>query len=216
MLYIFDWDGTLCDSLGKIVYCTQQAARSLGMACPSEEAVKNIIGLSLPRAIETVFPGVSDADLKRLLKRYSEIFVAEQERTMDFFPGAMETLQHLHDAGHTLTLATGKSRRGLDRILQEMELEDFFHGSRCADETESKPGPRMLRELLEEFATPAAEAVMIGDTEWDMAMAQCIDMPRIAVSYGAHTIERLQRFEPRYCLDDIGHLPKCDLSPPAD
>jgi phosphoglycolate phosphatase len=211
VLYIFDWDGTLCDSLAKIVYCTQQAAVSLGIEKPSEEAVKNIIGLSLPKAIQTVFPNISDADFKRLLARYSDIFIAEQQRTMDFFPGALETLTRLRDDGHTLTIATGKSRRGLDRILKEMALEGFFHGSRCADETESKPAPRMLQELMQEFSTPAEEAIMIGDTEWDMAMAHCIEMPRIAVSYGAHHIDRLRPYDPCYCLDAIEELSACEF-----
>jgi|SRR5690606_2236848 len=206
MLYIFDWDGTLCDSLAKIVYCTQAAADELGIPRPSEDAVKNIIGLSLRPAIQQIFPGVSEHDLQALLECYSKHFIADRERGMDFYPGVRETLDQLHADGHQLAIATGKSRRGLDRILGDMELRDYFHSSRCADETQSKPHPQMLSELLDEFGLDATDAVMIGDTEYDMDMARQLGMPRIAVSYGAHHIDRLKPFEPLLCLDRMPEL----------
>ncbi|MCW8193501.1 HAD-IA family hydrolase [Proteobacteria bacterium 005FR1] len=206
MLYIFDWDGTLCDSLAKIVYCTQAAARELGVRVPEEDAVKNIIGLSLRPAIQQIFPGVGEEQLQALLAGYSKHFVADQERGMDFYPGVRQTLDTLLDQGHHLAIATGKSRRGLDRILGEMGLEDYFHSTRCADETQSKPHPQMLSELLDEFAVGPEVAVMIGDTEYDMDMARQLSMPRIAVSYGAHHIDRLRPFEPVMCLDQMDEL----------
>lgn len=214
MLYIFDWDGTLCDSLAKIVHCTRAAAAELGLPTPTEDAVKNIIGLSLRPAIQQVFPGLSEKDLQNLLAGYSKHFIADQERGMDFYPGVRDTLDALHDAGHHLAIATGKSRRGLDRILDAMDLQDYFHGSRCADETQSKPHPQMLSELLDEFAIAPEAAVMIGDTEYDMDMAQQLEMPRIAVSYGAHHIDRLRPFEPVRCLDRMPELLEWDASGP--
>lgn len=206
MLYIFDWDGTLCDSLAKIVYCTQAAARELSLPVPQEDAVKNIIGLSLRPAMQQIFPGLGEDDLQLFLTSYSKHFVADQERGMDFYPGVRETLDALRKDGHTLAVATGKSRRGLDRILNDMGLESYFHGSRCADETQSKPHPQMLSELLDEFSLQPERAVMIGDTEYDMDMARQLDMPRIAVSYGAHHIDRLRPFEPVLCLDQMDKL----------
>lgn len=206
MLYIFDWDGTLCDSVAKIVYCTQAAATELKWPVPDDDAVKNIIGLSLGTAIEQLFPGVGEKDLQAMLASCSKHFIADQERGMDFYPGVRETLDALHCEGHQLAVATGKSRRGLDRILQSMELDDYFHSSRCADETQSKPHPQMLGELLDEFNAAPDDAVMIGDTEYDMDMARRIGMPRIAVSYGAHHIDRLRPFEPVMCLDQMHNL----------
>ncbi len=206
MLYIFDWDGTLCNSLGKIVSCTQLAAVEMGMEKPTDDAVKNIIGLSLPKAIDMVFPGITDSEFKQLLEIYSKYFRADKANVMDFYPGAKETLDSLLEAGHHIAVATGKSRQGLDRVFTDLDMVDYFHSSRCADETKSKPHPLMLEELLEEFRLKPQEAIMIGDTEYDMDMAKQIDMPRIAVSYGAHAIERLVPYEPILCVDQIDQI----------
>ena len=206
MLYIFDWDGTLCDSVDKIVYCTQAAARELGIAEPSDEAIKNIIGLSLMPAIQQLFPGIGDRELKRLLGLYAQYFKNDDTGASKLYPGARATLDTLLEQGHHIAIATGKSRQGLDRVLGALGMADFFHSSRCADETASKPDPLMLRELLIEFDVPASEAVMVGDTEWDMEMARQLDMPRIAVSYGAHEVERLHSYAPALCVDRIDQL----------
>lgn len=203
MLYIFDWDGTLCNSLNKIVGCTRAAAEEVGVPVPTEADVREIIGLSLPRAIQQIFPGLSHADFQTLMAAYARHFTADRASVIDFYPGVRETLDQLLESGHQIAVATGKGRRGLDRVLREMEMVDYFHGSRCADETASKPDPRMLNELLEEFSLTPEQAVMIGDTEFDMAMARAIDMPRIAVSYGAHAVDRLKDYEPVLCVDGI-------------
>ncbi|MGI1678028.1 MAG: HAD-IA family hydrolase [Cellvibrionaceae bacterium] len=206
MLYIFDWDGTLSNSLGKIVTCTQLAAEEMGMEKPTDDAVKNIIGLSLPKAIDMVFPGITESELKQLLEIYSKYFRADKANEIDFYPGVRSTLDSLLNAGHHIAVATGKSRQGLDRVFTDLDMVDYFHGSRCADETKSKPHPLMLEELLDEFGVDAQDAVMIGDTEYDMDMAKQINMPRIAVSYGAHAIERLVPFEPVLCVDQIDQI----------
>jgi len=207
VLYIFDWDGTLSNSLNKIVSCTQAAAEELNMPRPTDDAVKDIIGLSLPNAIQRIFPNITDKDFKQLMEVYSRHFVAADNASpIDFYPNVRETLDQLLADGHHIAVATGKSRRGLDRVFNEMAMVDYFHGSRCADETESKPHPRMLNELLEEFSVTANEAVMIGDTEYDMDMARQINMPRIAVSYGAHHIDRLIPYEPVLCVDGIHEI----------
>ncbi|GAB1266290.1 HAD-IA family hydrolase [Aurantivibrio infirmus] len=206
MLYIFDWDGTLCDSLDKIVACTLAAADEINIQRPSEDAVRNIIGLSLHNAISQIFPNITSKQLTLLLESYSRHFVSDSFTKTEFYPGVEQTLDRLLNDGHHLAIATGKSRKGLDRILKEMGLIEFFHGSRCADETSSKPDPHMLEELLEEFKVGPEQAVMIGDTEYDMAMAQQLGMPRIAVSYGAHHIDRLKVYEPVLCVDQIDEL----------
>ncbi|MCR6651501.1 MAG: HAD-IA family hydrolase [Cellvibrionaceae bacterium] len=204
MLFIFDWDGTLCDSTGKIVRCMQLAAHKLGLRELEDSEVLNIIGLGLPEAVHTLFPGASAEMVGALSRAYSDFFIADEQSQMTLFSGVEETLHQLRDDGYQLTIATGKSRRGLARILESLDMQNFFHGSRCADETRSKPDPAMLHELLAEFGRASADAVMVGDTEYDMEMARRANMPRIAVSYGAHAIDRLRPYEPVMCLD---HFP---------
>src|SRR5690606_26190245 len=122
------------------------------------------------------------------------------------FPGVMDTLVQLGKQGHRLAIATGKSRQGLDRILAGLGVADLFEASRCADETASKPHPLMLEQLLASFGLSASDAVMVGDTEYDMDMARRIQMPRIAVSYGAHHIDRLKPYNPALCMDEFVEL----------
>lgn len=207
MLLVFDWDGTLSDSTANITRAMQLAVEQLGWQKLDDHRVHNIIGLGLPEAIASLYPEVSDQDRVRLREGYRANFLALDERQpAGLFPGVMDTLELLREQGHSLTIATGKSRAGLDRILDNLGLNHFFHGTRCADETRSKPHPLMLEQLLTEFALPAAQAVMIGDTEYDMDMARRIGMPRIAVSYGAHALDRLQHYEPELCLDRFDQL----------
>ena len=204
MFFIFDWDGTLSNSAAKIVRAMQRAADEVALTVPDDDAVRNIIGLGLPEAIQALFPAISADKAEQLRASYAAHFLDDAEKHPPFFPGVLETLEVLREQGHKLAVATGKSRQGLDRILTSAKLDGFFHGSRCADETASKPHPLMLHQLLEEFCTSAGECVMVGDTEYDMDMARQAAMPRIAVSYGAHHIDRLRPFEPELCLD---HFP---------
>lgn len=208
MLFVFDWDGTLSNSTPKIVRSMQRAADEVGLQVPDDEAVKNIIGLGLPEATRVLFPDIEAGDLEHLRASYAQHYLDDPERDPPFFPGVLETLHTLRDQGHTLAVATGKSRRGLDRVLRQLNMERFFHGSRCADETVSKPHPMMLLQLLQEFGEQADNCVMVGDTEYDMDMARQALMPRIAVSYGAHHIDRLKPFEPEVCLDHFPHILK--------
>lgn len=207
MLFIFDWDGTLSDSKGKITKAMQLAAQDMGWQPLADHLIHDIIGLGLPEAIHRLYPTVDLLDRQRLRDAYAVNFLALDElKPSDFFPGVMSALHQLKSAGHTLTIATGKSRKGLDRILGVLGLTEFFHATRCADETASKPDPLMLAQLLNEFQVASSDAVMIGDTEYDMEMARRIDMPRIAVSYGAHHIDRLHSYKPELCVDRFDQL----------
>ena len=206
MLLIFDWDGTLSDSTAKIIRCLQQAAKSAGVRVCSDDAIMNIIGLGLPECMEVLYPELLQTQQDEVRRHFSEHFTREDQTPSPFFDGVHEGLQLLRDQGHLLTVATGKSRQGLDRVLKKLQLDNFFHGSRCADETASKPDPTMLRELLDEFAVSNHEAIMIGDTEYDMSMAKQLEMPRVAVSYGAHKLARLQKFEPLICVDHFSEF----------
>lgn len=206
MLYIFDWDGTISDSAAKICKCMQLAAEEVGVEPLEDEAIKNIIGLALPEALRVMYPELDESKREEVKLGYSRQFLQADATPSPFFPKVMETLESLRDQGYKLAVATGKSRRGLDRVLSNLKLECFFHSSRCADETTSKPHPHMLNELLQEFGIPASEAVMIGDTEYDMSMAHQINMPKIAVSYGAHTLDRLMKYEPELCVDNFDEI----------
>jgi phosphoglycolate phosphatase len=207
LLLIFDWDGTLSDSKAKITQAMQFAAQDMGWNPLDDHHIHNIIGLGLPEAIHQLYPDIDLSGRQRLREAYATHFLSlDEARPSDFFPGVMDTLGRLKSEGHTLAIATGKSRKGLDRIFDVLGVADFFHSTRCADETASKPDPLMLVELLHEFGADAQGAVMVGDTEYDMEMARRINMPRIAVSYGAHHIDRLHSYRPALCLDQFDQL----------
>ncbi len=207
MLFIFDWDGTLSDSKAKITSSMQFAAQDMGWEPLADHLIHNIIGLGLPEAILYLYPAVGNLERAQLRERYAENFLRlDEQKASDFFPLVNETLSTLRAQGHLLTIATGKSRKGLDRILGVLGMGDYFDATRCADETASKPSPLMLEELLQEFDLQASDAVMIGDTSYDMEMARNISMPRIAVSYGAHQVDRLYPYEPELCVDRIDEI----------
>lgn len=195
-LLIFDWDGTLADSAQHIVDCVKVACKATGEIFPGREAAKNIIGLGMREALFELFGERDEAFAQAFRKAYSSHFFSAPLSRTDLFPGAIEVLEECRQLGYQLAIATGKSRKGMNQALKAMQLEDWFHAVRCADETTSKPDPLMLRELLREFSLDAHQALMIGDTEYDMDMAKRINMPRIAVSYGAHDIERMRIYEP--------------------
>jgi phosphoglycolate phosphatase len=203
-LVVFDWDGTLMDSAAQIVACMHAATRDLGMARLEDTAVRNIIGLGLNEAIEVLFPGHVPGFHAALTDRYRQHWL--NSGTSRLFTGVRETLDTLRDLGVLMAVATGKSRRGLDRVLIETGLTSHFHATRCSDETSSKPDPRMLTEILEELGVEPSGAVMVGDTEYDMEMALRAGVGRIAVAYGVHTRERLMRYKPFACLETIAEL----------
>ncbi len=211
MLLIFDWDGTLIDSKAKITNAMHMAVADLGWPGLEDHEIHNIIGLGLPEALKALYPNFSSNELQRLREAYAARFMMlEAECSCDFFPGVITTLDYLRGRGHRLAIATGKSRKGLDRVFISLGLADYFDATRCADETASKPDPQMLNELLRQFDAEPVDAVMIGDTEYDLAMARTIGMPRIAVSYGAHHISRLHAYQPALCLDEFSGLLKWD------
>ncbi|MEO0442665.1 MAG: HAD-IA family hydrolase [Pseudomonadota bacterium] len=206
MLLIFDWDGTLSDSAGKIIDCMQRAADTANLRVCEADAIKNIIGLGLPEAISALYPELGDAQRQSIRQAYVEHFLAADQQPSPFFEGVIDGLHRLRQHHFNLAVATGKSRKGLNRVLNNLDLHHFFDGSRCADETASKPNPRMLQALLDEFCLTPDKALMIGDTEYDMAMADQLNMPKVAVSYGAHSIDRLQKYQPTLCVDHFSEF----------
>mgnify|MGYP003402759770 FL=1 len=205
-LVIFDWDGTVMDSVAQIVSSIQSAARDLSIDEPSEAAAKDIIGLGLPEAMRVLFPTVSEVAREALRQQYATHFVANSDRQTKPFAGAEAMLQGLRAQELTLAVATGKSRKGLDRVLADTGLAHYFKATRCADETLSKPDPRMLNELLSELNVPVQRAIMIGDTTYDLAMAESIGMASVGVTYGVHSAERLLAHQPLMLCHSLPEL----------
>lgn len=192
------------DSTGKIVSCMQQAARFSGLPVPSNKEAQHIIGLSLFPAIKQLF-GIDEEQAKEVVENYKRAFVKHDQVSCEMFGGVMETLDHLA-ASYTLGVATGKSRKGLTRALNASQTNDYFDATICADEAETKPSPDMLEKLLAKWKIAPNQAVMIGDTSFDMQMAEQIGMQRIGVSYGAHDISLLANHKPCIIIDKIDEL----------
>ncbi len=204
------------DSQAKIVDCLRAAADDLDLIQLPQVQLKNIIGLGLREAIQALYPRLSETLVTQFAERYRYHFVTANETPSGLFPDVQQMLEQLIESGFMLAVATGKARRGLEQVLNDTGLKPYFYGSRCADETRSKPHPQMLEELLDEFGLTAAEAIMIGDTEYDMLMAASVGMSTLAVSYGVHERDDLLKHKPLACLDSISELSQwliqCKLS----
>jgi phosphoglycolate phosphatase len=200
-LIIFDWDGTLMDSVAKIVRCFMTALAESGAPDPGADAIRHIIGLGLDEAVSALLPG-SDPDLRRqVTESYRQHFLHLDPTGMELFPGVREGLEELAAQGYLLAVATGKARRGLNRVLRETNTAHLFCATRCADEAFSKPHPRMLEDILEQTGYDAERALMVGDTTYDMQMARHAGMDGLAVTYGVHERELLAEHGPIACLD---------------
>lgn len=204
---VFDWDGTLIDSAARIISAMQQACDDVGLSPPADDAIKNIIGLGLSESIYALFPDLSAADMKRLSHCYAERFVAADQIPSPLFAGVEEALIELKDQNCLLAVATGKSRRGLNRVLDALNWQHMFDASRCADETRSKPDPMMLNELVKELGVDKRSTLMVGDTEYDLCMASAAGVTSIGVSYGAHDKQRLLACDPMAIIDQFVELP---------
>jgi phosphoglycolate phosphatase len=205
-LVVFDWDGTLMDSEARIVTCMQRAAVDIGAAVPDDHAARDVIGLGLDQAVARLFPGSGPERVAQLVDAYRAHWLGEAILPSALFAGTRELVSWLHAEGYLLAVATGKSRRGLDKSLDESGLGEFFHVTRCADETFSKPHPRMLEEILTDLDTPPRRALMVGDTEYDMQMAASAGVPAVGVSHGVHHAERLLQHGARHCFDCLADL----------
>lgn len=201
---IFDWDGTVMDSAAKIVSCMQLAAVEAKLPVPSADAVKNIIGISLCPAIAQLF-SINLRDAERVAEHYKDIFLTSDQTPCPLFDGALSTLEQL-SARYKLGVATGKARRGLERAWAQTGSGHFFSDSRCADEAESKPSPDMLLQLLDVWQVDAKDVLMVGDTVYDMQMAEVIEMPRLAVSYGVHHPNELTKHRPIAVIESFSEI----------
>ena len=203
-LIVFDWDGTLIDSHSAIVECMQEASRELGLPIPERERASHVIGLGLHDAMRIVAPELPAHRYPEFIDSYRRSFLARED-TMRPFPGMRELVASLQ-ADRALAIATGKSRRGLDRALKATGLEGHFRASRCADETHPKPHPAMLIELMSELSFSREQVLMVGDTSHDLQMAAAAGVDAVAVSYGAHARENLLACGPLGCVSSVEEL----------
>ncbi len=204
-LLVFDWDGTLCDSTAVIVQSIQAACIDVGLAPPSPQDAAYVIGMGLAAAMQHVAPDLPLHLYPELAERYRVHYV-EYERTVELFRGVHELLHELRQRDFRLAVATGKSRRGLDVAMDQTQSGGYFHATRTADETEPKPHPRMLHELIAELQTTPERTLMIGDTTHDLQLAAAAGTPALAVSYGAHPLELLVGHNPLAIVHSIDEL----------
>jgi len=206
-IIVFDWDGTLMDSVARIVACVQAAVRELGQPLPGESEIREIIGLGLHEAVQTLFPALGAPLREQIVQRYRHHFLVQNRTPSELFAGARSAVEELAGAGYRLGIATGKGRSGLDRVLETTGLGEFFGATRCADETRSKPHPEMLLQVIQELGGTPQQTLMIGDTEYDMEMARNAGAWSLGVAYGVHPCERLRQHQPLDCLDSPAQIP---------
>ena len=209
-LVIFDVDGTLVDSQAEIMAAMEMSFAANGLPMLPRPAVLSIVGLSLDVAFRQLCPDADDVVLASLVQAYKDAFNALRgadgtAEKSPLFPGALAVLDTLAGQDNTLlAVATGKSRRGLDKLLERYGLTGMFHSEQVADHHPSKPNPSMILTALSELGVGQQRAVMVGDTTFDMDMARAAGVAKIGVSWGYHPAEMLR---PDILIDDFTALP---------
>lgn len=206
-LIVFDWDGTLMDSAARIVACMRDALVDGECGPLPDGRIRDIIGLGLNEAIYRLVPEASDHTRQLVNDRYRHHWLHGGWEPSPLFPGAEAMLRELAEHGYLLAVATGKSRRGLQRAFDETGLQPLFQFSRCADESFSKPHPQMLLEIMERMGVAPTETLMVGDTEYDMQMAANAGTWGLGISHGVHAAERLLASRALACLDSLEEIP---------
>jgi phosphoglycolate phosphatase len=204
-LIVFDWDGTLIDSTATITTCMQLAARDMGVAVPTRERASHVIGMGLIDALRYAVPELPAERYQELADHYRKHWMAIGQQDM-LFDGVKEMLATLKTRHDFMAVATGKSRRGLDRALVDTGLDAMFDWTRCADETQSKPHPAMLHELMDKFGVDAERTLMIGDTTHDSQMAENAHVKAVSVTYGAHPRAQLETLKPVAIVESVAQL----------
>ena len=204
-LIVFDWDGTVMDSTAIIVRSIQMACRDIGLPIPNDDDARYVIGLGLDQALRHAVPTMTEAQRPDMVARYRHHFL-QQDGAIPLFNGARETITELHEAGCQLAVATGKTHVGLSRAMESSNMTHFFHATRTADRTFSKPHPAMLLELMDELGVDAGRTLMIGDTTHDLQMAHNAEVDVVAVSHGAHSEEQLLALNPLALVEDFVQL----------
>lgn len=205
-LLVFDWDGTLLDSVGSIVACMEATVDEVGLEPVPPERIRRAVGMGLQETLDALVPGTDEATRGRIVECYRHFWLSVYRTRPTPFEGVERVLEELVEDGYLMAVATGKGRRGLDLDFEATGLGRWFHASRTADETFSKPHPRMLEELLNELGAHPSEALMVGDTTFDLEMARNAGVAAVAVETGSHRTAELRDLEPVACLPSVRHL----------
>ena len=200
-IVIFDWDGTLVDSIGLISRTLSSAAVTLGAELSVDDA-RQVIGLGLPQAAISLFPAAAPEFIEAFVVEYKRQFIQVALEPQPF-AGAAVLLDQLRNQGIALSVATGKARVGLNRALDATQWHDYFFATRCADETRSKPHPMMVEEILSEFRGDAGPVFLVGDTTHDVYLAHNAGVNSIAVTTGAHLQAELEASRPHYLCNSL-------------
>jgi len=200
-LIIFDWDGTLMDSVDWIVHCIQQAAARCVCPVPEAQVIRDIVGLSIENAMQQLFPDQDGETRQKLAADYGKAFFSKQISRDDLFPGVYEMLEQLRSQGYRLAVATGKKSAGLQAAINATGVADLFCATRCADQTASKPNPLMLDEIVAELGVDKRRALMVGDSVHDLQMALNAQVASVGVTCGAHSAAALRQYQPLLCLN---------------
>jgi phosphoglycolate phosphatase len=203
---IFDWDGTLVDSVEHIAESLHQAAGALGFPVLERQAYRDIIGLGMIEALERLYPGISSEERVAIRESYAQYFFSKKTMPQNVFAGMADVVADIRRAGLGCAVATGKSRRGLGKALTTSGLGEYFDITCCADETRSKPDPAMLEKIILHYGIEPKDAVMIGDTRYDLEMAQRIGMPSVGVEWGVHQRDVLRDYAPHAIVDTVPDL----------
>ena len=206
-LIVWDWDGTLADSTGMITQAILKAAEQVGLPAVSMQTARNIIGLGLREAIQTLYGDLPTETAQQLASQYTANYYAG-ESEIPLYESAAETIIALNRHGFKLAVATGKGRRGLNLAMEHCGLTKYFHATRTVDECFSKPHPQMLDDLMEDLVVMPERTLMIGDTSYDLQMAKNAGVNAIGVTYGAHTAEQWQHSNPVQQFNDFKSLSK--------
>jgi phosphoglycolate phosphatase len=205
---VFDWDGTLMDSIASIVACTCAALADVDCGEPDELAIRRSVGLGLRECAEMFLPGAEESRLELVVERYRHHWLTTFKDRPTLFAGAADALRQLATAGHLLAIATGKGRRGLMREVERSGLEPLFGATRTVDECPSKPHPAMLLELMAELGAGPRETLMIGDTSHDLQMAANAGVAAVGLLTGTHHREELDRCRPLALLANSAEIPR--------
>jgi phosphoglycolate phosphatase len=200
-LIVFDWDGTLADSVSKIAECKSVLAEKYNLAPPDKETIQNVLGTKFEGALAKCFPKASDAILKALGKEF-HLLMQEKQYQAELFPQVKEILALLKHRGFKLAVATSKDKHEMAKALQYHGLENTFDMICCGKEYGEKPNPAMLTHIMTILHVRSDETIMIGDTTTDMEFAKNAGVKSIGVTFGAHTHERLKLYEPVAFLSD--------------
>lgn len=206
-LIVFDWDGTLADSVSKIIQCKKWLANKYKLIPPSNRIIKNVLGLPFEKALALCFPTATPAILRVLAQEF-HILMQQDTYQADLFPHVKESLIMLKNNKVKLAIATSKARIEMDKAIAYNDLSGIFNIICCGHEYQSKPDPAMLHYIMKKFNVKANECLMIGDTTTDIIFSKNAGVNIICVTFGAHSTDKLKNMEPLAFMDNWAEFPQ--------